>query len=93
MKIEYDSKKRQVTIDERGLDFEDAPIIFAGLRRITWQDNRQDYGEIREITLGELTGRLVVIVHTQRGNATRIISMRKANEKEQYWFEKQFAES
>ncbi|MBT4289987.1 MAG: BrnT family toxin [Deltaproteobacteria bacterium] len=93
MEIEYDSEKRQVTIEERGLDFEDAPIIFASSRRITWQDNRQDYGEIREITLGELAGRLVIIVHTQRGNATRIISMRKANEKEQNWFEKQFTES
>ena len=92
MEIEYDSEKRQVTIEERGLDFEDAPIIFASSRRITWQDNRQDYGEIREITLGELAGRLVIIVHTQRGNATRIISMRKANEKEQNWFEKQFTE-
>lgn len=92
MKFEYDRKKRQATIEERGLDFEDAPIIFAGSRRITWQDSRQDYGEIREITLGELAGRLVIIVHTQRAKATRIISMRKANEKEQRWFEKQFAE-
>ena len=93
MKIEYDSRKRQTTIEERGLDFEDAPVIFAGSRRITWQDSRQDYGEIREITLGQLADHPVIIVHTQRGNATRIISMRKANEKEQRWFEKQFAKS
>ncbi len=93
MNIEYDSKKRQATIEERGLDFEDTPIIFAGSRRITWQDSRQDYGEIREITLGELAGRLVIIVHTQRDNVTRIISMRKANEREQQKFKKQFAET
>jgi uncharacterized DUF497 family protein len=30
MKIEYDNKKQQVTLKERGLDFEDTPIIFAG---------------------------------------------------------------
>ena len=92
MKIEYDSKKRRATFETRGLDFEDVPIVFAGLRRITWQDNRRDYGESGEITMGELAGRLVVIVHTKRSDATRIISMRKANEREQHWFEKQFAE-
>jgi len=93
MKVEYDNRKRQTTLEERGLDFEDASIIFAGPRRITSQDTRQDYGEIREITMGELAGRLVIIVHTQRNNATRIISMRKANEREQHCFEKQFEES
>lgn len=43
--------------------------------------------------MGELAGRLVLIVHTKRGKATRIISMRKGNEREQHWFEEQFAES
>ncbi|CAK8722792.1 MAG: hypothetical protein CDV28_11315 [Candidatus Electronema aureum] len=92
MRIEYDSKKRQAALDERGLDFEDAPEVFNGPRRITWADTRQEYGECREITMGELAGRLVVIVHTGRGDSIRIISMRKANEREQRWFEKQFAE-
>ncbi|MBT3215192.1 MAG: BrnT family toxin [Deltaproteobacteria bacterium] len=90
MKIEYDHKKRQATFEERGLDFEDALIIFSGARRITWLDNRQSYGETRQITMGELSGRLIVIVHTQRGNTIRIISMRKANEREQHWFNEQF---
>lgn len=44
------------------------------------------------MTLGELDGRLVIVVHTQKENITRIISMRKANEREQQWFEKQFTE-
>ena len=92
MKIEYDSKKRQETLADRGLDFEDAPVVFAGPRRITWPDKRHDYGEEREITMGELAGRLVIIVHTQRSDHTRIISMRKANEREQNWFKKQFNE-
>ena len=93
VKIEYDQAKRQATLDQRGLDFEDAPLVFAGPRRITWPDNRQEYGEPRKITMGELLGRLVIIVHTKRGNTTRIISMRKANEREQHWFEEQFTES
>ena len=92
MEIEYDNKKRQVTLEQRGLDFEDVPVIFAGSRRITWQDSRQKYGEIRQITMGELVSRLIIVVHTKRGKATRIISMRKANEREQRWFEEQFTE-
>ena len=43
--------------------------------------------------MGELSGRLIVIVHTQRGNTVRIISMRKANEREQHWFKEQFAKN
>jgi len=92
MKIEYDQQKRQATIEERGLDFEDAHLVFAAPRRITWTDTRQEYGENRLVTMGELSGRLVIIVHTGRADATRIISMRKANEREKRWFEEQFTE-
>jgi uncharacterized DUF497 family protein len=92
MKIEFDELKRKATIEERGLDFEDAPMVFASPRRITWQDSRQTYGEERFVTMGELAGRLVVIVHTGRENAIRIISMRKANEREQRAFKEQFEE-
>jgi len=92
MKIEYDSSKRLAALEQRGLDFEDAPAVFNGPRRITWDDTRQEYGELRKITMGELAGRLVIIVHTKRGDSVRIISMRKANEREQRWFAEQFAE-
>ncbi|MBF0462942.1 MAG: BrnT family toxin [Magnetococcales bacterium] len=42
--------------------------------------------------MGELGGRLVVLVHTQRGDATCIISLRKANEREIRWFEERLGE-
>ncbi|MBF0626162.1 MAG: BrnT family toxin [Magnetococcales bacterium] len=89
MELEYDPAKRLTTKEHRGLDFEDAPKVFSSSRRITWIDTRQDYGEVREITMGELDGRLVALVHTRRGAGIRIISMRKANEREIRWFEKQ----
>jgi uncharacterized DUF497 family protein len=44
---------------------------------------RQDYDEPRFITVGKLDGGMVVVVWTQRGDETRVISMRKANEREQ----------
>jgi len=55
--------------------------VFAG-RHLTAEDAREDYGEPRFITVGRLAGRLVVLVWTPRGAARRIISMRKANERE-----------
>jgi uncharacterized DUF497 family protein len=48
----------------------------------TVRDERKDYGETRFVTTGRLDNRIVVIVWTPRGNARRIISMRKANERE-----------
>ncbi len=51
--------------------------------RLTVEDDRQDYGEARFITIGFLDARMVVLVWTLRHGAYRIISMRKANEREQ----------
>lgn len=56
--------------------------IFAG-RHFTAEDIREDYSEPRYITVGILDGRMIVIVWTPRGEARRIISMRKANDREQ----------
>lgn len=81
MRITFDAAKREKTLRERGLDFARAREVFDGLT-ITLQDQRQDYGEPRFITAGWLDARLVVLVWTPRGLARRIISMRKANERE-----------
>ena len=49
---------------------------------VTVEDDRQDYGEDRFITIGFLDDALVVLVWTSRDDACRIISMRKANERD-----------
>ena len=82
VKITYDPAKRQKTLAERGLDFEDAPEIFAGIT-MTLEDDRQDYGEVRYQTYGRLGQRLVTLIWTERDGARHIISMRKCNEREQ----------
>ncbi|WP_029891680.1 BrnT family toxin [Polycyclovorans algicola] len=82
MKIEFDPEKRDKTLTERGLDFARTAEVFAG-HHLTAPDLRESYGEDRYITLGLLDGRMVVTVWTPRGEARRIISMRKANEREQ----------
>jgi uncharacterized DUF497 family protein len=82
MLIEFDADKRDTTLSQRGLDFARAAEIFAG-RHYTGEDLREDYAEPRFITVGLLDGRMVVMVWTPRGEARRIISLRKANEREQ----------
>jgi len=81
MPFEWDEAKNQSNRQKHGLDFVDAPLVFAG-RTLTFQDLRQSYREPRYLTVGTLVGRMVIIAHTHRGDTTRIISMRKANARE-----------
>ena len=70
MRIEYDPAKREQTLKERGLDFEDAPKVFAG-PFIEVEDDRADYGETRWIRIGFLGRTMVSLIWTQRGEARR----------------------
>ena len=85
MRIIYDAEKRARTLRERSLDFERCGEIFDGTE-LTRQDTRSEYGETRWITVGYLDDRLVVTVWTERDGDRRIISLRKANEREQARF-------
>jgi uncharacterized DUF497 family protein len=79
--IEFDPAKRRATLDARGLDMADAGEVFMS-DQITFADIRFEYGEQRFVTVGYLGDRMVVLAWTARGDARRIISMRKANERE-----------
>ena len=81
MRIEFDEAKRAATIQFRGLDMARAADVFASTT-LTVEDDRQDYDEVRYITIGFLDEAMVVLVWTCRGDAHRIISMRRANERE-----------
>ena len=82
MEISYDPEKRARTLAERGLDFDDAVRMFAD-KTIDYVDDRKDYGEVRWTSVGLLRSRMVVLVWTARGYVRHVISMRKANEREQ----------
>lgn len=82
MAILFDPVKRLLTLEQRGLDFSDAGQVFDG-PHLTIEDDRIDYRETRYFTVGFLNERLVVLVWTPRGDDQRIISMRKANDREQ----------
>ena len=82
MRIEFDAAKRDQTLRERGLDMARADEAFAGAT-LTVSDDRREDGEDRFITIGFLDARMVVAVWTPRRGARRIISLRKANDREQ----------
>jgi uncharacterized DUF497 family protein len=82
MRITFDPTKRDKALVERGLDFDDAALIFSGVT-LEFEDTRKDYGETRVICYGMLEGRMIVVGYTPRGAVRHIYSMRKANEREQ----------
>ncbi|MCZ8180119.1 MAG: BrnT family toxin [Rhizobium sp.] len=81
MDIVFVPEKRLKALNERGLDFARANEVFEG-PHLTVQDDRRDYGEVRFITIGLLDQRMVVMIWTHREPAIRVISMRKANDRE-----------
>jgi uncharacterized protein len=81
VRITYDPAKRAGTLAERGLDFEDAAVVFAGVT-VEIEDTRRDYGERRIVCYGMLEDRMVVVGYTPRGSVRHVFSMRKANDRE-----------
>jgi uncharacterized DUF497 family protein len=82
MEFEWDEGKDATNLKKHGISFEEAKTIFEDIV-FTSIDDRFDYGEIREISIGAIEGVVVVtVVHTNRGGVTRIISARKATKKE-----------
>lgn len=82
MRYEWDEAKREANRDKHGVDFEAAFGFDWGLAIID-RDGRFAYREPRFIALGPIHGRLYALVFTPREDATRIISFRKANRREQ----------
>ena len=80
MKLEWDDVKQQRNLRKHGLDFARCEEVLLG-PNYTYADERE-YDEPRSITIGILDGNLVVVVSTERGDATRIISMRPASKQE-----------
>ena len=88
MKIEFDPEKNDRNIRERGISFEQARD-FDWDGALVWRDTRRDYGEERFIALGFIGERLHSLVFTARGDTVRIISLRKANRREELGYEQE----
>jgi uncharacterized DUF497 family protein len=82
--VEFDPLKDAENQQKHGLPLELAPLMFEGAF-IEEEDRRSDYGETRIVATGPVElfdGRICVVVYTWRDAVRRIISFRKANDKE-----------
>lgn len=81
--FEWDRKKSARTEQLRGFDFHFATRVFEDEHRIELDDERQDWGEPRTMSIGLVDGYgLLVVVWTPRGRKRRIISARKPTQRE-----------
>ncbi len=77
----FDPDKDTVNQAKHGVSLALAEVLFAGPHR-SMVDDRFDYGEVREIAFGLIRDRLFVCVYADRDAERRVISLRKANERE-----------
>ena len=77
--FEWDEGKRLSNIEERGVDFRDAALIFEG-PVIVKEDTRENYDEQRFRALGKVDDDCYVVAYTLRDSTCRIISAWKVDE-------------
>lgn len=87
--FEWDEVKSEACFCERGFDFAYLTEGFHDPGRLTWIDDRYDYGETRYVTVCVIEQRHFVVVFTIRSSKTRIISGRKANSRERAMYDNQ----
>jgi uncharacterized DUF497 family protein len=63
MDLEWDEDKRLSNLQKHKIDFIDATKVFDEYT-ITFEDDRENYGEQRFITFGRLQGYVVAIIHS-----------------------------
>ena len=73
MQFEWHEDKRQQVLKVRGVDILYAALIFEN-PVLTKVDDREDYDETRLISLGLVDDVPYVVVHTERGDRTRLIT-------------------
>ncbi|MEO0772873.1 MAG: BrnT family toxin [Pseudomonadota bacterium] len=89
MEFEWNEEKRRDNIEKHGVDLLFAALVFDG-DTITREDDRHDYGETRFATLGLIDDKPYVVIHTQRGERTRLISAWKGGRKEYERYKESF---
>lgn len=82
MEFEWDEAKSEACFRERGFDFAYAAQAFFDPERLIQADLRYAYGEDRYQLMGQIAQRLFVVVYVHRAGVVRIISARKANQRE-----------
>lgn len=81
MQISFDPAKSERNAAERELPF-DLAAEFDFETALTVEDKRRDYGETRYVSIGWISERLHVLCFTETDDGIRVISLRKANDRE-----------
>jgi uncharacterized DUF497 family protein len=81
MDFEWDENKRAINLTEHSLDLIDATRLFDGRPVFTYPSPR--HGEERFVTVGQLTNKFFAVVWTERVEAIRLISFRRARDAEE----------
>lgn len=79
--ISFDPDKDLANRHKHGISLAKAEAIDWS-EALTWQDDRRDYGEVRLVALAPIGDRLYCCVYVERDEGRRIISLRKANQRE-----------
>lgn len=84
MQFEWDEEKEQINIKKHGIDFETAARVFGDENRLEFYDEVHSENEDRYITIGMIdeVAYIVMVVYTEREEAIRLISARKATKQE-----------
>ena len=86
--FEWDTNKARFNLAKHSISFEEASTVFGDINSITITDPAHSVSEERYVILGQsYKGKLMVVVHTERGENIRIISARAANRKERKTYE------
>lgn len=88
MRFEWDSAKAAKNLRKHGISLEEASSVFHDPLAVTGADPDHSAGEERFVTFGmSSSGQLLVVSHTERGEAIRIISARHATPSERNIYE------
>ncbi len=83
MEFEWDADKDQSNRAKHGVSFSEAIAVFADPDIVLIDASREQDNERRTKAIGQIEGRLFVVVFTERGRAIRLISARRTNRVEE----------
>ena len=89
MEFEWDENKNKSNQQKHDISFEEATQIFDDEKRVEYQDLRKDYGEDRWKAIGQILGIIFSVTYTLRATIIRLISARRASQKERDLYENQ----
>ena len=88
LSFEWDARKAKSNLAKHGVSFEEASTVFGDSWSLTIPDPAHSQVEERAIVLGQSHQRkLLVVVHTERGESIRFISARRASRQERKKYE------